>query len=139
MGQGTGISYFIKLSQTSSLKVLIVKNVKLNVQNLDELTISLLLLTINSEYYFLNTFDGLWDNTAVYLCLPSFSQIVVYVIMERHYMVKFALILYGILVLGNMFTTFFISYRISLLFECILQCLNSCLFNRVFLNSPLTS
>ena len=59
--------------------------------------------------------------------------------MEKQYMANFALVFDGFLVFGNMFTTFFISYRISLLFECILQCLNSFLFNRVFLNSPLTS
>ena len=49
-------------------------------------------------------------------------------------MVKFALIFYGFLVSGNMFTTFFISYRISLVFKRILQCMNW-----VFLNNPLTS
>ena len=49
-------------------------------------------------------------------------------------MVKFALIFYGFLVFDNMFTIFFISYRISLVFERILQCMNW-----VFLNNPLTS
>ena len=106
MEQGASVPYFIKLSETPSLKVLIVKNV----QNLDKLTISLLFLMIDSKStYFLNIFDGLWDNTVVYLCLLSFSQILVYEIMERQYMVTFSLILYGILVLGDMFTTFFIS------------------------------
>ena len=54
-------------------------------------------------------------------------------------MAKFALILYGFLVFGNMLTTFLISYGISLLFERILQCLNRSLFDRVFLNNHLTS
>ena len=54
-------------------------------------------------------------------------------------MAKCALVFYGLLVFSIMFTAFFISYQISLLFDCILQCLNSFLFNRVFLNSPLTS
>ena len=117
MEQGSSIPYFIKLSDTPSPKELIVKNVKLNVQNLAELTLSLLFLTINSKStYFLNIFDGLWDNAAVFLCLISFSRMVVYVLKEKQYMVKFALIFYGILALGNMFTAFFISYRISLLF-----------------------
>ena len=108
-------------------------------ETLVELTLSLLFLTISSKStYFLKIFDGLWDNAVVFLCLLSFSRIVVYVLMERQYMVKFALIFYGILVLGNIFTAFFTSYRISLLFERILQCLNSCLFHRIFLNSPLT-
>ena len=49
--------------------------------------------------------------------------------MEKQYMAKFALVFNGFLVFGDMFTTFFISYRISLLFERILQCLNSFLFN----------
>ena len=97
-------------------------------------------LTINSKStYFLNIFWRLWDNAAVFLSLLSFSRIDVYVLMEWQHMAKFALVFYGFLVLGNMFTTFFISYRISLLLERILQCLNSFLFNRVFLNSPLTS
>ena len=60
------------------------------------------------------------------------------VLMEKQYMARFALVLYGFLVFGNMFTTFFISYRISLLFVRTLQCLNSFLFDRVCLNSPLT-
>ena len=47
-------------------------------------------------------------------------------------MAKFALVFYGLLVFGNMFITFFISYRTSLLFELILQCLNRFLFNGIF-------
>ena len=108
--------------------------------NLDELTLSLLFFigfdhkfTIN---LFLEHFWRFWDNAAVFLSLLSFSRIGMYVLMEKQYMAKFALVFYGFLVFGNMFTTFFISYRISLLFERTLQCLNSFLFNRVFLNSP---
>ena len=114
--------------------------------NLDELILSLFffffsrVLTINSKStYFLNIFWRLCDNAAVFLSLLSCSRIGVYVLMEKQYMAKFALAFYGFLVFGNMFTTFFVSYRISLLFERILQRLNSFSFNRVFLNSPLTS
>ena len=97
-------------------------------------------LTINSKStYFLNIFWRLWDNTAVFLSLHSFSRIGVYVLMEKQYMAKLSHVFYGFLVFGNMFTTFFISYRISLLFERISQCWNRFLFNRVFLNIPLTS
>ena len=113
--------------------------------NLDELTLSLLFFMVFDnkfkielplEHFF---FHLLWDNAAVFLSLLSLSRIGVYVLMEKQYMTKFALVFYEFLVFGNIFTTFFISYRISLLLERILQCLNSFLFNRVFLNSPLTS
>ena len=112
---------------------------------IDELTLSLLFFMVFDnkfkielllEHFF---FHLLWDNAAVFLSLLSLSRIGVYVLMEKQYMTKFALVFYGFLVFGNMFTTLFISYRISLLLERILQCLNSFLFNRVFLNSPLTS
>ena len=79
--------------------------------NLDELTLSLLfswVLSINSKStYFLNMFWRLWNNAALFLSLLSFSQIGVYVLKEKQYMAKFALVFYGFLVLGNMFTTFF--------------------------------
>ena len=111
--------------------------------NLDELTLSLLFfMGFDNKFkstYFLNIFWRLWDNAAIFLSLLSFSRIGVYVLMAKEYMATFALVFHGFLVLGNVFTTFFISYRISLLFERILQCLNSFLFNKVFLNSPLTS
>ena len=110
--------------------------------NLDELTLSLLLFIGFDHKFTINLFlehFWLWDDAAVFLSLLSFSRIGMYVLMEKQYMAKFALVFYGFLVFGNMFTTFFISYPFSLLFERILQCLNSFLFNRVFLNSPLTS
>ena len=100
--------------------------------NLDELTLSLFFFMGFDNKSKINLF--LED----FLSLLSFLQIGVYVLMEKQYMAKFALVFYGFLVFGNMFTTFLISYRISLLFERILQCLNSFLFNRVFLNSSLT-
>ena len=110
--------------------------------NLDELTLSLLFfMGFDNKFkinLFLEHFLRLWDNVAVFLSLLFFSRIGMYVLMEKQYMAKFALVFYGFLVFGNMFTTFLISYRISLLFERILQCLNSFLFNKVFLNSPLT-
>ena len=111
-------------------------------QNLDELTLSLFswVLIINSKStYFLNIFWRRWDNAAVFLSLLSFSRIAVYVLIKKQYMAKFAIVFYGFLLFGNMFTTFFINYRISLLFKRILQCLNNFLCNRVFLNRPLTS
>ena len=108
-------------------------------QNLDELTLSLFswVLIINSKStYFLNIFWRRWDNAAVFLSLLSFSRIAVYVLIKRQYIAKFAIVFYGFLLLGHMFTTFFINYRLSLFFERILQCF---LCNRVFPNSPLTS
>ena len=111
--------------------------------NLDELTLSsLFFMGFDNKFkinLFLEHFWRLWDNAAVFLSLLSVSRIGVCVLMEKQYMAKLALVFYGFLVFGNMFTTFFISYQISLLFARILQCLNSFLFNRVFLNSPLTS
>ena len=111
--------------------------------NLDELTLSLLLLMGFDNKFkinlFLEHFLEALSNAAVFLSLLSFSRIGVYVLMEKQYMAKFALVFYDFLLFGNMFTTFCISYRISLLFERILQCLNSFLFNRVFLNIPFTS
>ena len=130
-----------KLSNTEAelKKALLIK--KTCTSSLAELRrINSWILTTNSKStYFLNIFWRLWDNAAVFLSSLSFSRIVVYVFMEKKYMAKFALVFYGFLVFGNMFTTFFISYQISLLFESILHCLNSFLVSRVFLNSPLTS
>ena len=131
MEEGTGVICFTKLSETP-LKVLNVKNVKLNVQN----TFSLLFfMGFDNKFkinLFLEHFWRLWDNAAVFLSLLFFSRIGMYVLMEKQYMAKFALVFYGFLVFGNMFTTFFISYRIFLLFESILQCLNSFLFKGFF-------
>ena len=111
--------------------------------NLDELTHSLLFfMGFDNKFKmnpFLENFSQALDNAAVFLRFLSFSRIVVYVLMERQYMSKFALVFYVFLVFGNIFTIFFISYQISLLFTRILQCLNSFLFNKVYLNSPLTS
>ena len=111
--------------------------------NLDKLTLSLLFLmglTINSNQLFsFNLFLEALLIAAVFLSLLSFSRIVVYVLMEKQCIAKFALVFYGFFVSGNMLITFFISYRISLLFESILQYLNSFLFNKTFLNSPFTS
>ena len=53
-------------------------------------------------------------------------------------MAKFAFVFYEVLVFGNMFTTFFISYRISVV-RAYFTVLEQFLFTRVFLNSPLTS
>ena len=131
MEEGADVPCFTKLSETP-LKVLTVKNVKLNVQNtlnLDELIFHCCfswVLTINSKStHFLNIFWSIWNNAVVFLSLLSFSRIGVYLLMEKQYMAKFALVFYEFLVFGNMFTIFFISYKISLLFARILQCLNS--------------
>ena len=85
--------------------------------NLDELTLSLFFFMGFDNKSKINLF--LED----FLSLLSFLQIGVYVLMEKQYMAKFALVFYGFLVFGNMITTFLMSYRISLLLECILQCL----------------
>ena len=118
---GTGVLCFTKLSGTP-LKVLTVKNVKLNVQNafaLRWITLSWVLTITSKSTYFWR----LWDNAAIFLSLLSFLRIGVYVSMEKQYMANFAFVFYGFLVFGNMITTFFISCRISLLLERILQCL----------------
>ena len=55
--------------------------------------------------------------------------------MEKKYIAKFALVFYGFLVLGNMITTFFISYRISLFARAYFIVFNSFLFSRVFVEN----
>ena len=106
--------------------------------NLDELTLSLSLFVGFDNTFKINLFLEHFLEALDMQSLFSFSRIIEYVLVERQYMAMFAFVFYGFLVFGNMFRTFFISYRISLLFEQFLHCLNSFLFNKVFLNSPLT-
>ena len=107
--------------------------------NLDKLTLSLLFFMSFDNKFKINLFFGGFVNPTVFLSLLSISRIVVYVLMEKQYLAKFALVFNGFLLFGNMFATCFISWRISLLFKRILQYLNNFLFNRIFLNSLLTS
>ena len=55
--------------------------------------------------------------------------------MDKQCISKFALVFYGFLVLGNMITTFFISYRISLFARAYFIVFNSFLFSRVFVEN----
>ena len=90
--------------------------------NFDELTLSLLFFMVFDNKFKINLFFWrLWNNAAIFLSLLSFLRKVVYVLTEKQYMAKFALVFYGFLVFRNMTTSFFISYRISLLLERILQ------------------
>ena len=131
----------MKLSKTPFLKVLTIK--KCDTSELIWISCHCCfswVLKINSKSTNSWAFFGdLKDDAPIFLSLLSFLRIVVYVLMKRHHMAKFTPTLYVILVFGNMFTTFLISYRISLLFEGILQSLNSFLFYRVFLNNHVTS
>ena len=139
MEVGTGVPYFTKLSETP-LKVLTVKNVKLNVQNTFELrwmnSFTVVFHGFWQEIQNRFIFWRLWDNAAIFLTLLSFLRKGVYVLTEKQYVAKFALVFYGFLVFRNMITSFFISYWISLLLDRILECF---LFNRVFVrNTKLT-
>ena len=92
--------------------------------NLRELTLSLLFFMGFDNKFKINLiFWRLWDNAAIFLSLLSFLRVGVYVLTEKQYMAKFALVFYEFLVFGNMITTFLISYGIPLLLERILQCL----------------
>ena len=85
--------------------------------NLDELTLSLLFfMGFDNKFkinLFLEHFLRLWDNVAVFLSLLFFSRIGMYVLMEKQYMAKFALVFYGFLIFGNTFTTFFMLSNLS--------------------------
>ena len=73
---GTGVPHFKKLSETP-LKVLTVKNVKLNVQNTFELRCCFLwILRINSKS---NYFWRLWDNAAIsQVYFPFYEYVCMY-------------------------------------------------------------
>ena len=117
---------FTKLSETP-LKVLTVKNLKLNVQNTYELRwINPFTVVFHRFYQWIQNrliFRRLWDNAAIFLSLLSLLRIGVCLLMKKQYMAKSALVFYRFLIFGSIITIFFINYRISLLLKRILQCL----------------
>ena len=71
--------------------------------NLDKLTLSLSFFMGFDNKFKINLFFGGFVNPAVFLSLLSFSRIVVYVLMEKQYLAKFALVFNGFLLFGNVY------------------------------------